>query len=41
MGVDTDPFPQVAATNMTTPNFSKLSRPRIKVDLSKIEDQRP
>ena len=41
MGVDADPFPQIATTNITIPDMMKLFRPRVKVDLSKIDNQKP
>ena len=35
MAVDTNPFPEVSA-NIVIPDFSKLSRPRQKVDIGQI-----
>ena len=34
MGVDTNSFPEVSS-NIVTPDFSKLTKPRTKVDIGK------
>ena len=34
IGIDADPFPKIGGANVLNPDLSRLSKPRVKIDLT-------